>query len=142
MSQSGGMVIDFAFTGMWMGFGFSKMVSFGNGADLRETELLDYFADDPETLIIALYMEGVDNGDRFFQALKSAAAKKPVIIYKGGLPEAGNRAVASHTASMGGSRAVWESLIKQAGIVQVHDFRSYVMHACSLRFFPCEPTEG
>ncbi len=129
MSQSGGMAIDFAFTGMWMGFGFSKMISFGNGTDLRETELLDYFADDPETGVIALYMEGVDDGDRFFRALKSAAAKKPVIVYKGGLSEAGNRAVASHTASMGGSRVIWESLIKQAGAVQVHDFQE-LCHAC------------
>jgi len=129
MSQSGGMAIDFAFMGMWMGFGFSKMISFGNGADLRESELLDYFADDPETAIIALYAEGVDDGSRFFKALKAAARKKPVIVYKGGLSEAGKRAVASHTASMGGSRVIWESLIKQAGAIQVHDFQE-LCHAC------------
>jgi len=129
MSQSGGLAIDFAFMGMGLGFGFSKMISFGNGSDLRETELLDYFADDPETGIIALYMEGVANGDRFFRALKAAAAKKPVIIYKGGLSEAGNRAVASHTASLGGSRVIWESLIRQAGAIQVHDFQE-LCHAC------------
>jgi acyl-CoA synthetase (NDP forming) len=129
MSQSGGLAADFALMGMWLGFGFSKMISFGNGADLRETDLLEYFAEDPETKIIALYMEGIADGDRFFRALKAAAARKPVIIYKGGLSEAGNRAVASHTASMGGSRIIWESLIRQAGAVQVHDFEE-LCHTC------------
>ena len=129
MSQSGGLAIDFAFMGMGMGFGFSKMISFGNGSDLREAELLEYFAEDPETGIIAMYLEGVADGDRFFRALKIAAAKKPVIIYKGGLSDAGNRAVASHTASMGGNRIIWESLIRQTGAIQVHNFQD-LCHAC------------
>ena len=121
ISQSGGMAIDFAHIGKWMGVRFSKMISFGNGADLRETELLRYLGDDPETRVIAMYMEGVENGREFFAALKDVAAKKPVIINKGGLTEAGSRAVASHTASMGGSRIIWESVIRQAGAIQVDD---------------------
>ena len=129
LSQSGGMAIDLAFAGMGMGFGFSKMISFGNGADLRETELLDYLADDPDTGIIALYMEGVTDGTPFLRALKNAASRKPVIVYKGGLSEAGSRAVASHTASMGGSRILWESAIRQAGAVQVQNFED-LCHAC------------
>ncbi|MCX7982963.1 MAG: CoA-binding protein [Syntrophales bacterium] len=123
LSQSGGMAIDLAFMGMWMGFSFSKVVSFGNGADLREVDFLEYLAHDEETGIIALYIEGVEDGKRFIQAVKKTAAKKPVIIYKGGLSESGKRAVASHTASMGGQKEIWEALIKQAGAVQVHSFR-------------------
>jgi acyl-CoA synthetase (NDP forming) len=115
------MSIDFAHIGKWMGIGFSKVVSFGNGADLRETEMLAYFRDDPETRIIALYMEGVDDGKEFLSVLRDTASKKPVIINKGGLSEAGSRAVASHTASMGGSSKIWESVIKQSGAAQVGD---------------------
>lgn len=121
LSQSGGMSIDFAHIGKWMGIGFSKVVSFGNGADLRETEMLAYFGDDPETRVIALYLEGVDDGRKFLSVLKEVAAKKPVVINKGGLSEAGSRAVASHTASMGGSARIWESAIRQSGAVQVSD---------------------
>jgi len=121
LAQSGGMAIDLAHTGKWLGIRFSKMVSFGNGADLREAELLRYLADDPETQVISMYMEGIRDGGDFFREIKAAASKKPVIVYKGGLSRAGRRTVASHTASMGGSSAIWQSVLKQAGAIQVHD---------------------
>jgi acyl-CoA synthetase (NDP forming) len=118
-SQSGGIAVDFANLGKSMGMRFSKMVSFGNGADLRETELLRYFGDDPETGVIGMYIEGVQDGDAFFPALKAAAARKPVVVHKGGLSDAGARAVQSHTASMGGSGRIWTSILRQANAVQV-----------------------
>ncbi len=121
VAQSGGISIDFAHAGKWMGVKFSKMVSFGNGADLREAELLHYFADDPETQVVSLYIEGIKDGDAFFRELAKTAAKKPVIVLKGGLSRAGARSVASHTASMGGSREIWSSILKQARAVEVHD---------------------
>jgi acyl-CoA synthetase (NDP forming) len=129
LSQSGGMSIDFAHMGKWMGFNFSKVVSFGNGADLRETELLAYFGDDPETKVIAMYIEGVENGREFFNVLKDVASRKPVVINKGGLSESGSRAVASHTASMGGSGNIWKSVLQQSGAVQVGDL-SEMAEAC------------
>lgn len=119
LAQSGGMAIDFAATGRWLGFDFSKVVSFGNGADLRETELLAYLGQDPDTKVIAMYMEGIADGDGFFETLREVGKRKPVIIYKGGLSEAGQRAVASHTASLGGSRVIWESVLRQSNAVQV-----------------------
>ena len=67
ISQSGGMSIDFAHIGKWMGVKFSKVISFGNGADLRETELLEYLGHDQETKVIAMYMEGVKDGTRVLQ---------------------------------------------------------------------------
>ena len=121
ISQSGGMAIDFAHIGKWMGISFSKMVSFGNGVDLRETELLAYLGNDPGTRVIGMYIEGVRDGEGFFKVLKHVAARKPVIICKGGLTEAGSRAVQSHTASLGGSRRIWEAALRQAGAVQVGD---------------------
>ncbi|MBA7572281.1 hypothetical protein ES708_14060 [subsurface metagenome] len=119
LAQSGGMAIDFSHIGKWMGVRFSKMVSFGNGADLREVELLDYFGDDPETRVISTYTEGVEDGPAFFETLRRVTRKKPVIVHKGGLSEAGGRAVASHTASMGGSRVIWEAVLRQCNAVQV-----------------------
>lgn len=121
LSQSGGMSIDFAHVGKWMGLRFSKVVSFGNGADLRETELLGYLGGDPETGVIALYVEGIADGDAFFEAVRTVAHRKPVVVYKGGLSEAGRRAVVGHTASMGGSRTIWSSILRQVNAVQVHD---------------------
>ncbi|MBN2516187.1 MAG: CoA-binding protein [Deltaproteobacteria bacterium] len=139
LAQSGGMSVDFAQMGKWMGIRFSKIISFGNGADLRETELLEYLGNDPETEVIALYIEGIDNGRKFFTTLKDVAARKPVIVYKGGLSEAGNRAVTSHTASMGGSRIIWNSLLRQCNAIQVHGLQE--MAQASLAFSLLPPRE-
>jgi len=123
VSQSGGMSIDLAHVGRWKGIRFSKVVSFGNGIDLRETELLEYLGSDPETEIIAMYIEGVEDGRRFLRVLTEVAAKKPVLVCKGGLSEAGSRAVESHTASMSGARAIWEAVLRQANAVPVTDLQ-------------------
>jgi acyl-CoA synthetase (NDP forming) len=136
LSQSGGMAVDFANEGKSIGVRFSKVVSFGNGADLRETELLAYLRDDPETSVITMYVEGIEDGDQFFSTLKSAARKKPVIVYKGGLSEAGRRSVVSHTASMGGSRAIWNSILKQTRAVQVQDMPEMAQAALAFAFLP------
>jgi acyl-CoA synthetase (NDP forming) len=136
ISQSGGMAIDLAHKGKWMGIRFSKVVSFGNGADLRETELLQYLADDPETKVICMYIEGIKDGDAFFESIKYAAKKKPVIVCKGGLSLAGNRSVASHTASMGGSRVIWQSILKQVNAVQVQDLNELAEAALAFSLLP------
>lgn len=119
LAQSGGMANDFVNIGKWFGLRYSKVVSFGNGADLREAELLEYLLDDEDTKVICMYIEGVEDGAAFFDILKKVTAKKPVIVYKGGLSEAGRRAVASHTASLGGSKAIWEAVLDQANCVRV-----------------------
>jgi len=136
LSQSGGMSVDFAQMGLWMGIRFSKIVSFGNGADLRETELLEYLGNDPETKVITMYIEGVDDGKKFFTTLRDVAARKPVIVYKGGLSEAGNRAVTSHTASMGGSRIIWDSLLRQCNAIQVHGLQEMAQASLAFSLLP------
>ncbi len=142
LSQSGGMAIDLGHLGKWMGVGFSKVVSFGNGADLRETELLDYLARDRETATIAMYTEGVEDGPSFLAALRRATAVKPVILYKGGLSDAGSRAVTSHTASMSGSRAIWESLVRQANAVQVTSLPELVQTCLAFSMIPHREYHG
>jgi acyl-CoA synthetase (NDP forming) len=142
LAQSGGMSIDFAHAGKWLGVRFSKVVSFGNGADLRETDLLHYLKDDPETKVISMYIEGIKDGDSFFREIKAAAKKKPVIVYKGGLSRAGARTVASHTASMGGSRVIWQSVLKQAGAIQVHDTAELAQTSLAFALLPHKAFKG
>jgi len=84
MSQSGGHASFFPADGGPRGLRFSKVISYGNGLDIDDSELLHYFASDPETELIAAYIEGAKNGPEFKEALKEAASKKPVVIYKGG----------------------------------------------------------
>ena len=136
ISQSGGHSIDFAHMGKWKGFTFSKMISLGNGTDLRETELLRYLGSDPDTEIIGMYIEGVKDGPAFFEALRDVASRKPVIVLKGGLSESGGRAVQSHTASIGESPVIWESVFRQCNAIQATDLHELSDYALALAMLP------
>ena len=122
ISQSGGWVTDFIWGADAFNMKFSQVVSYGNGIDLNEISLLEYFAEDPNTTVIAAYLEGINDGDRFRKIVSSLRGIKPVIIWKGGLSETGKRAVNSHTGSLAGDRSVWNAFFKQTGAVQVSGF--------------------
>jgi acyl-CoA synthetase (NDP forming) len=117
LSQSGWNANDTIKLGAVRGLSFNKVVSYGNAADLKETDFLDYFTTDDETGIIAAYIEGVRDGQKFLRALEKAAREKPVIVIKGGRSRSGARAAVSHTASLAGSGTIWESALRQAGAV-------------------------
>lgn len=119
ISQSGGIANDFAHEAQLAGIGLSKVISFGNGCDMGAVELLDYLADDPDTECIAAYLEGVSNGRGFLETLKRISARKPLVIWKGGLTPLGSRATMSHTGSMGGEANIWNAVLKQAGAIAV-----------------------
>ena len=98
------------------GVRFSKAISYGNGADLRAHHFLDYAAADPQSEVVAAYIEGVQDGRAFFEALKRCAAVKPVVILKGGRTASGSHAAHSHTGSLAGSIEVFDAACRQAGI--------------------------
>jgi len=121
LSQSGGYARQFIVAAAEREILLSKVISFGNAADLNEADFLEYFTEDTDTRVIAAYVEGVRDPRRFLAALKQASSAKPVVILKGGNTEAGRQATMSHTASLSGSKYVWEALCRQAGVVQAHD---------------------
>jgi len=120
IAQSGGNTVRCIWEATTRGIYFSKAISYGNAADLDETDLLEYLTTDPETKIIAAYIEGVKDGIRFAEVLKKACRTKPVIIFKGGATEIGTRTAASHTGALTGSKRIWDALLVQAGAVPVH----------------------
>jgi len=119
ISQSGGYAIRVPRRAEGLGIRFSKVVSYGNACDVNECDLLEYFAEDPETEIVTAYLEGVRDGPRFFRLLKEIGGMKPVIIWKGGLSEGGARAAHSHTASLSGEKDVWDAVFRQTAVVPV-----------------------
>ena len=119
ISQSGGFTSFLVRKALGLGLRFSQAVSYGNACDLNECDYLSYFADDEQTRVVSAYLEGVRDGRRFFEVAKETSLKKPVLIYKGGLTEMGSRAVASHTASLGGSKGIWEGFFRQTGTIPV-----------------------
>ena len=122
IGQSGTHTITFSMAAANHGIRISKAVSFGNAAVLDASDYLDYLAHDVETKIIGLYLEGVREGRRFFSLLREVTPHKPVVIWKGGQTEAGQRATSSHTGSLAVSATVWTALVRQAGAVSVRSF--------------------
>lgn len=111
---------------------FNKVVSCGNEADLTSTDFLEYFGADTGTEIIGGYIEGIRDGRRFYELARKISRRKPIIVWKGGLTETGARAALAHTGSLSGSRQVWETMARQAGIISVNSFEE--MTDCLLAF--------
>jgi acyl-CoA synthetase (NDP forming) len=124
--QSGGNSVYTTRAATYRGIRFSKVVSYGNACDVNECELLEYLNDDPDTRIVAIYIEGVRDGPRFYQALTELARRKPVVVLKGGHTGAGAKAAASHTGSLAGSDQVWDHLLQQAGAVRAYSLEEMV----------------
>jgi len=119
LTQSGSHAFRVMMRGKERGLRFSKVVSYGNALDINETDLLEHFAEDPDTEVIAAYIEGVRDGRRFLDALGRAAARKPVVVLKGGRTAAGRTAASSHTAALASQQAVWQTAVRQAGALEV-----------------------
>ena len=126
LSQSGGYAERFCQEAKGWGIRFSKVVSYGNACDLNETNFIEYLAEDSETRIIALYVEGVKDGQRFLQTVQKVNKRKPVIVWKGGLSEGGGRAVASHTGALGGRKEIWDAFFRQTGAVRVNSLEELI----------------
>ncbi len=134
--QSGGHAIYVTRLAAERGVRFSKVVSYGNASDVNETDLFEYLATDEETEIVAAYIEGIKDGARFRNAVRTLAAKKPVIILKGGQTPEGARTAASHTSSLAGSDRVWDSLFRQAGVIRVYGLHEMVDMLVTFTFMP------
>ncbi|MBW2179721.1 MAG: CoA-binding protein [Deltaproteobacteria bacterium] len=136
LSQSGQLAGHFVDTGEHHGLSFSKVVSFGNSSDLKCHDFLKYLALDEKTKSIGAYLEGLKDGKAFFQTARELTRKKPLVAWKGGQTEGGSRATTSHTASIAGSQAVWQSMCKQAGIIQVHSLDEMVFTLTAFQKLP------
>jgi acyl-CoA synthetase (NDP forming) len=120
VSQSGAESMRLVFLAQDVNISFSKVISYGNAIDLDAPDFLEYLVDDEDTKIIACYIEGVHDGPRFLAAIKKCLTKKPVLILKAGLTESGAGAAASHTASLAGSKSVWEAFFRQTGALAAY----------------------
>ena len=117
MGQSGTHTIGATTMAQRVGIPVSRGISFGNAVVVNEADYMEYLRDDPDTEVIGVYLEGLKDGRRFFEALRSTTPKKPVVIWKGGQTAAGQRATRSHTASLATPMATWNALIEQTGAI-------------------------
>jgi acyl-CoA synthetase (NDP forming) len=136
VAQSGGLSEDFARAAPNFGFYCSKVVSYGNACDVNEADLLEYMGADPATNVIGMYIEGTRDGRRFARVLRDVAARKPVVVWKGGLTPLGAEAATSHTGSLAGNGEVWTAVLRQAGAVQVGSFEELLDTLAAFHFLP------
>jgi acetyl-CoA synthetase (ADP-forming)/acetyltransferase len=121
VSQSGGYGLQLYLRASAMGIGVGKFISSGNESDIKGYEYIKYFGEDEQTKIIAMYIEGLKNGRKWFEEAKKVTLKKPIVAIKVGVTEAGSKAAASHTGSIAGSDKVYDAAFKQAGVIRAYD---------------------
>jgi len=140
ISQSGGHARLFMMNAASMGLGLSAAISYGNGLMLDAVDFIEYLAEDDRTQVICVYLEGIRDGRRLAETVRRIVPKKPVIIWKGGLTDAGSRAAASHTGSMAGSEAIWRAFYRQTGAVRVDTLEE--MAEAAMAFQMLRPLPG
>jgi acyl-CoA synthetase (NDP forming) len=116
VSQSGNFVSSFQNYAVQTGIGVSRAVSAGNAAAVTVPDFLEYYAADPETSVALAYVEGVSDGRAFYEQVRRVAARKPLVLLKGGVTGGGQRAAASHTGALATDERVFEGMCRQAGV--------------------------
>ncbi len=136
MSQSGALgtaVLDWSLAGR---MGFSKFVSMGNKADIDEVDLMRAWADSENSNVMLAYIEGVNDGQRFINVAREVTKKKPVVVVKSGVTQAGSRAVASHTGSLAGSEQAYQAALMQAGVIRANTMQEMFDYALAFAYQP------
>ena len=137
VAQSGGIGFAIKHRAKALGVAISYCVSAGNESDLGAGEFLDYMVQDVSTDVILLFIEGIRDVDKFLAAARRAAeARKPIIVTKVGRSGAGERAAASHTASMAGWSAAYDAVFAKYGFIVSNDLDEAVTIAAVLTTNP------
>jgi acetyl coenzyme A synthetase (ADP forming)-like protein len=117
-TQSGALglaILDYA---QRLNIGISSFVSVGNKADVSSNDLIQYWADDPNTSVILLYLESFGNPKKFTEIARRVSRSKPIVAVKSGRSRAGARAASSHTGALAASDVVVDALFRQAGVIR------------------------
>lgn len=120
--------------------GISKLISMGNRCNLYFDEILEYFAEDEQTRVVVLYVEGLERPRQFMNVARQAVRRKPVVVYKVGRNEKLNQASLSHTGALAGNYEFYKAAFTQTGIIAVNDMTELVDVAKALAFQP--PSSG
>ncbi|MET9379247.1 acetate--CoA ligase family protein [Streptomyces sp. NPDC002992] len=135
-SQSGGIgmaILGFARTTRT---GVSAIVGLGNKSDIDEDDLLTWFGEDPRTECIAMHLEDLKDGRAFVEAARRTVPKKPVVVLKAGRTSAGARAAGSHTGALAGDDAVYDDILRQAGVIRAPGLSDMLEYARALPVLP------
>lgn len=142
ISQSGSItqrLTEYAYS---LGIGTEKAVSVGNGTVLDTLDFLEFMGQDEGIRVIALYIENMRDGRRFFKLAREISKRKPIIAWKGGKTEVGARTAASHTGGMAGEQVIWEAVFRQTGVIQVNSLDEWMDAVFAFAFLPPPGSRG
>jgi acetyl coenzyme A synthetase (ADP forming)-like protein len=134
ISQSGALCIGMIYYANGEHIGLSRVISVGNKADVDDADLIDYLDKDPSTKIIAMYIEGIKDGKKFLDSARRC--QKPIVAIKAGRTPAGSAAASTHTGSLSGSDAVYDSAFRQVHIQRAYDVIELFDFARALAYQP------
>ncbi|MDE3068860.1 MAG: acetate--CoA ligase family protein [Verrucomicrobiota bacterium] len=136
LSQSGALCVAILDWAARQKLGLGKVISFGNKADLNEVDFIQALAEDPETKVIAGYLESITEGDKFLRVAEQAASVKPVVILKVGVTAAGAKAASSHTGSLAGTDIAYGAAFRRAGVIRAENFEALFDYATAFALQP------
>jgi len=136
VSQSGGFCHLMAPLAMAEHVGLSKIIGIGNRCNVDFADILDYLADDPDTGVIMMYIEGTDDARRLFQVASRVTRKKPIVALKAGRSGSKDEAAHSHTGSLAGNYGIYTAAFGQAGIIMADSSTELLDIAKALNLCP------
>jgi len=142
ISQSGSItqrLTEYAYS---LGIGTDKAVSVGNGTVLNSLDFLEFMGQDEGIRVIALYIESMRDGRRFFELAREISKRKPIIVWKGGETEVGARTAASHTGGMAGEQMIWEAVFRQTGVIHVSSLNEWMDAVFAFALLPPPGSHG
>lgn len=125
ISQSGALMVAMLDMAKEKQIRFAQILSVGNKMQLSEVELLEYLENDADTKVIALYLEGIKDGQKFIQTAQRVGKNKPIIVLKAGRSEKAQKAIASHTGSLAGSDEIMDIAFEKAGIIRAESLKDF-----------------
>jgi len=117
-------------------FGVARVVGLGNKVDVDESDVLEYYENDPETKAIFIYLESFKNPKRFLEIARRVSPCKPIILLKGGSTAEGARAAVAHTAALASDDRIIDGVLKQAGITRIYKYSHLFLAAKALSVMP------
>jgi acetyltransferase len=126
ISQSGALAVALLDIVQREKIAFSGVVSIGNKMQLDESDVLEYFAQDEETKVIGLYLEGIKDGKKFMETAAKISQKKPIVILKAGKTEKSQKAISSHTGALAGSDEIMDAVFEKLGILRAKNLENFI----------------
>lgn len=141
-SQSGGVGMAIIGFSRSTKMGVSAIVGLGNKSDIDEDDLLIYFEQDPNTQVIAMHLEDLKDGRAFAEVAARVSKTKPIVVLKAGRTKVGARAAKSHTGALAGDDRVYDSILKQSGVIRAKTLNDMLEFARGLSVLPTPKGEN